>query len=315
MGLRDKIYDSLFEKDDESLEPSEDKKSNPTRIEKSIPQDKKLDKEQIPEPEKPKENNPPYKPLPKKSSWFSIREYERTCQHCGTVWHSLKSRETDIKLSALQGTLGSCQGSLQQCQTCGMCGGTRQATGQRNRDANVSELNRLKSCPRCGSHNYSEKELIYDSAGAKEEFNRGVELSKLGQHSEALASFDKAIALNPNNGLAWSNRGVSLRALGRNLEAKLSYEKACKFNPNDPNAWHGRGLAELDLGHAAVAVMWFEKAIALKPDFAMAWNNRGVALARNKKYSEAIASYDRAIAIDPNFELAKKNREIALGNR
>ena len=105
--------------------------------------------------------------------------------------------------------------------------------------------------------------MIYDTASAKEEFNRGVELSKLGQHSEALASFDKAIALNPNNGLAWSNRGMSLRALGRNLEAKLSYEKACKFNPNDPNAWHGRGLAELDLGHAPVAVMWFEKALLL----------------------------------------------------
>ena len=145
MSLRDRIYYSIFEKDDESSKTPEINKPEATVIKSSISQNKASAEEQPIKEEKTTEKKPQNIPKSKRSSWFSIKEYERTCLQCGTVWHSLKSRETDIKLSALQGTLGSCQGYLQQCQTCGMCGGTRQATGQRNRDANVSELNRLKT--------------------------------------------------------------------------------------------------------------------------------------------------------------------------
>lgn len=45
--------------------------------------------------------------------------------------------------------------------------------------------------------------------------NRGVVLEKLGRDEEALASYDRAIAIDPNNAHAHYNRGVVLGKLGR----------------------------------------------------------------------------------------------------
>jgi Flp pilus assembly protein TadD len=44
--------------------------------------------------------------------------------------------------------------------------------------------------------------------------NRGVALDNLGQYEEAIASFDKAIEIKPDNDSAWLNRGVALDNLG-----------------------------------------------------------------------------------------------------
>jgi len=90
-----------------------------------------------------------------------VKEIRRTCRNCGTTWHSLKSRETQIKLGIASDIFGGMAGASQQCSSCGMCGGTRTAQSNRNVDANQGELDRLKSCPQCGSHNYYEELLEY----------------------------------------------------------------------------------------------------------------------------------------------------------
>ena len=86
--------------------------------------------------------------------------------------------------------------------------------------------------------------------------------------AEALASYDKAIALKPDYAEAYNNRGIALQGLNRPEEALASYDKA----------------------------------IALKPDYAEAHRNRGNALRDLKRPAEALASYDKAIALKPDFE-------------
>ena len=49
---------------------------------------------------------------------------------------------------------------------------------------------------------------------AEKYFNEGVYFAKSGRHAEAVASFDKAIASNPNDAGAWNTRGVALSNLG-----------------------------------------------------------------------------------------------------
>lgn len=92
---------------------------------------------------------------------MNVKEYKRTCANCGKVWHSLASRETALKLSQTSDFLGQCGSSMQSCGTCGMCGGAERAQHSRNFGANNSELNRLHTCPDCGSAVYKEEVIEY----------------------------------------------------------------------------------------------------------------------------------------------------------
>jgi len=61
----------------------------------------------------------------------------------------------------------------------------------------------------------------------------GITLTKLGKYEEAVASFDKALEINPNNLKTLSNKGVALARLGKHEEAVACFDKALKINPND----------------------------------------------------------------------------------
>jgi len=50
-------------------------------------------------------------------------------------------------------------------------------------------------------------------------------LANLARYSEAVISYDKAIAVNPDFADAWYNRGIALEKLGRYSEADTSFEK------------------------------------------------------------------------------------------
>ena len=63
--------------------------------------------------------------------------------------------------------------------------------------------------------------------------HRGNVLEKLGRNEEALAAYDKALAIDPNNASAHNNRGVVLGTLGRWTEAKAAFEVAYALVPND----------------------------------------------------------------------------------
>lgn len=90
-----------------------------------------------------------------------MQEYKRTCRNCGKIWHSLVSREGQLSYKATTNQIGACGSNMRYASTCFMCGGSRAAQMDRNTDAIKSELDRLKTCPDCGSKNYSEDLLTY----------------------------------------------------------------------------------------------------------------------------------------------------------
>lgn len=84
-----------------------------------------------------------------------VKEFKRTCNQCGKIWHSLASREEQIKNDA------SCNNCVQGTTACsGNLGAATQA--KRNVESNQDLLDKLKKCPDCGSVNYKEEILIYD---------------------------------------------------------------------------------------------------------------------------------------------------------
>jgi tetratricopeptide (TPR) repeat protein len=144
--------------------------------------------------------------------------------------------------------------------------------------------------------------------------NRGNALQNLGRNQEAIASYDKALEIQPDYHQAWNNRGNALGNLGRNQEAISSYDKALEIQPDNHQAWNNRGIALGNLGRNQEAIASYDKALEIKPDKDEAWNNRGNALQNLGRNQEAIASYDKALEIQPDNHQAWNNWGNALGN-
>ena len=125
-------------------------------------------------------------------------------------------------------------------------------------------------------------------------------LQELKRFDEALASYDKALALKPDYAEAFNNRGVTLKELKQLDEALASYEKALVLKPDYVEAFNNRGSALGELKRLDEALASYDRRLALRPDYAEAFYNRGVALQELKRLDEALASYDRALAVKPD---------------
>jgi CHAT domain-containing protein/Flp pilus assembly protein TadD len=146
-------------------------------------------------------------------------------------------------------------------------------------------------------------------------FDRGNELFELGRYEEAIASYDRAIKINPDYHEAWANRGITLYSLGRDEDAIASYDQAVEIKPDKHDAWYNRGIALVNLERYAEAIASYDRAVEIKSDEHQAWSNRGIVLRKLGRYAEAIASYDRAIEINPDDHEYWHNRGIAIGFR
>ncbi|MCK9915128.1 tetratricopeptide repeat protein [Microbacteriaceae bacterium K1510] len=142
--------------------------------------------------------------------------------------------------------------------------------------------------------------------------NRGNALKVLGRLDEALASYDKALALQPNYATGHSNRGAVLSDLKRLPEALAAFERALALQPDHIEALYNHGHVLHGLGRFEEAIASYDRVIALRPAFVAAYINRASSLNELNRYDEALASCDRALAAQPNFVEAHANRGMAL---
>jgi tetratricopeptide (TPR) repeat protein len=54
----------------------------------------------------------------------------------------------------------------------------------------------------------------------------GIYLESLERYEEAIASYDRALQIEPNNPLVWFNRGIALDKWGKPEEAIASFNKS-----------------------------------------------------------------------------------------
>jgi len=134
----------------------------------------------------------------------------------------------------------------------------------------------------------------------------------LGKNTEALANYDRALALQPRHAEALSNRGNTLKALRRFDEALDSFDKALAAQPDYPAALSNRGSVLFEVTRYEDALATYDRSLAMRPDQVVALYNRGGALQKLGRFEEAIASYDRALAINPGLVEAHANRGNTL---
>ena len=127
----------------------------------------------------------------------------------------------------------------------------------------------------------------------------GEDLANDRHHDKALAYFNKAIEIYPENDFAWGDRGLMLDKMGRKNEALESFSRALEISSSSAITWHNKGLTLIRLKRLAESVECFDKAIEIDAKYAKAWYNRGRALSMLGKTNESQISFDTSKRLDP----------------
>lgn len=129
-------------------------------------------------------------------------------------------------------------------------------------------------------------------------------LSMNGEPEAALAAYDRAIALNPNDSWFYHFRGMTLMSLEQHESALAAFDQAVQLNPTLVAAWMNRGLTANSLGQREEALASFERVLGINPNHVDAWYYKGVALAEMGRTADAIAVFEQVLALDPSYARA-----------
>lgn len=144
------------------------------------------------------------------------------------------------------------------------------------------------------------------------QFDRATDISKRGASDAAIAAWQKAVSLAPEEAAAHFNLANALAAAKRRDEAMEQYQRALALSPDHSEAHNNLGKLLLTAGRAPEALSHFEQAVAANPRNAQARTNLGVLLAQSGRVPEAIEQLRRAIALAPDDVDAHNNLGLFL---
>jgi tetratricopeptide (TPR) repeat protein len=138
--------------------------------------------------------------------------------------------------------------------------------------------------------------------------NRGNARADAGASAQAVADFDQAIRLRPNDASGYAGRArarLALRDVAGTIE---DYDAALRLTPETASLYVGRGHARFVKGDLPAAIADFTEAIRLNPKSPSAFNRRGLAYRRSGDLARATEDYTAAITLNPVYALAYNNR-------
>ncbi len=141
-------------------------------------------------------------------------------------------------------------------------------------------------------------------------YQEGVNKYEAGNYEGAVEDFNQAIALDPQNALAYNKRGDAYYRLGDYEQAQADSSQAILLNPQDVNAYFDRGFAFYGLGKYKKAIADYNQAIKLNSKDAYAYYGRGLARAQSKDNKGAIEDFSKAITLKPEYNEAYLQRGI-----
>jgi len=126
-----------------------------------------------------------------------------------------------------------------------------------------------------------------NTAKAEELRLAGVEFRKQGNYKQALASFEKALELTPNNARVYSNIGTAYYFQKKYEMAIINLNRAIELKPTgqlpgEGDYFYNRGAAYKESGKMDLALLDFQKALELNTDHALAKEELNKLNAENK---------------------------------
>ncbi|MBF0124864.1 MAG: tetratricopeptide repeat protein, partial [Magnetococcales bacterium] len=130
--------------------------------------------------------------------------------------------------------------------------------------------------------------------------NLGNLFHRQNQVAEALSCYQQAIQLQPDCVAAYYNMGILLQQQQRHDEAIGYYRQALALKPDHADGWYNLGLLLQGQNRLDEAIHHYRQAITHQPNHADSWYNLGIILQGQNQLSEAIRHYEQAIACKPD---------------
>lgn len=141
--------------------------------------------------------------------------------------------------------------------------------------------------------------------GVQVHIQRGMELEKAGNLSEAIREEEEALAVDPDNVQVHVNLVSLYGRTGDATKAKQHFDAAIKLNPGRPDAWYDYGVLLFSDRNYVEAERAFNQAVKIDPYYAEAHNNLGVIYEQQGRLDDAAGEFRKAIDDRPDFPLAR----------
>ncbi len=142
--------------------------------------------------------------------------------------------------------------------------------------------------------------------------NLGLLLDKLDRPAEAEATLREAFRLRP----AWpqlrADLGIVLSRLGRLDEAEQEFEAALRDGPADASIYYNAAQLYLRTSRPEQALDLLDRAVTLDPSYARAQQALGILLVQAGRAADGLVHLERAVELEPADSQARFNLAMAL---
>lgn len=131
---------------------------------------------------------------------------------------------------------------------------------------------------------------------------RGVARQNLGKCREAIADYEKALSMLPENRGIQFNKALAEEEIKDYDSAEKSYEALLKAHPGFDNGYIGRAKLRLETGDTIKAIEDINKAIEINKNATNAYVMRAdIAIKSSKDFEKALDDMNEAIKLQPQY--------------
>jgi tetratricopeptide (TPR) repeat protein len=117
------------------------------------------------------------------------------------------------------------------------------------------------------------------------------------EYPEAVAEYEKAIALNPSFSQPYNQMGYAYRFLGQYEQAEQAFKKYIELIPDDPNPYDSYAELLMKMGRFEESIKSYEKALSVDPNFVASYVGIGNDRVFMGEPAEARKSYAKLLAV------------------
>ncbi|PYN94944.1 MAG: hypothetical protein DMD91_26490 [Candidatus Rokuibacteriota bacterium] len=141
----------------------------------------------------------------------------------------------------------------------------------------------------------------------------GIRLARSGQDTDAIAVYERALAVDPQFSWALNNLGQAYAKRGDDAQALECYRRAVAVNPSHLRAWRNVGNAATRLKRYDEAIEAYQRALTLDPDDGRTHADHGSALYKAGRRTEGIQAMQRGLRLDPGLKDFREFLDRELG--